>query len=124
MSHIREIMQMMRRTENLALLAEEAAELAHAALKLRRTLEPEAAPTPVTVAAAEAALAEEIADVLLCIDMELAGKSLDGIGEMMLAKRERLATRLRAREAMHGAAQEDCDNDGCLVGGPGKDRLE
>jgi len=50
--------------ERLATLAEEATELAHAALKMRRTLVPNN-PTPVDYASARAALLEEFADVVL-----------------------------------------------------------
>ena len=48
----------------LELLAEESAELGHAALKLARRLRCEN-PTPVTVEEAEKRLAEEMADVIL-----------------------------------------------------------
>lgn len=50
----------------LAGLAEEAAELAQAALKLRRALTQDN-PTPVPVEVAEANLLEEVCDVLLCM---------------------------------------------------------
>ena len=53
------------RSELLAQLAEEAAELSHAALKLRRVLDGKN-PTPVLEGEAERDLHEEIADVLLC----------------------------------------------------------
>ncbi len=53
--------------EVLAQLAEEAAELSQAALKLRRALDG-TNPTPVDFGAAEANLYEELADVLLCMD--------------------------------------------------------
>ena len=53
--------------ELLAQLAEEAAELAHAALKLRRVMDGRN-PTPVGYAQAMKDLHEEIADVTLCID--------------------------------------------------------
>lgn len=52
--------------ERLATLAEEATELAHAALKMRRTLVPNN-PTPVDYASARAALWEEFADVVLSL---------------------------------------------------------
>ena len=52
--------------EVLAQLAEEASELAQAALKLRRTMS-KANPTPVTRHEAEEKLLEEIADVKLCL---------------------------------------------------------
>lgn len=52
--------------ELLCQLAEEAAELAQAALKLRRTLS-DKNPTPVKQCEAEKKLLEEIADVKLCL---------------------------------------------------------
>lgn len=52
--------------ELLCQLAEEASELAQAALKLRRTLS-NVNPTPTTRREAEDALLEEIADVKLCL---------------------------------------------------------
>lgn len=55
-------------TEVLAQLAEEAAELAQAALKLRRALDGRN-PTPVSEAAARAALIEESTDVALCLNL-------------------------------------------------------
>ena len=59
-----------RHTEGdlLCQLAEEAAELAHAALKLRRAIT-QNNPTPVTAADAKAALIEEIADVEVAFEV-------------------------------------------------------
>ena len=54
--------------EILAQLAEEAAELYHASLKMRRVLNGKN-PTPVGYAQALKALHDEIADVTLCIDL-------------------------------------------------------
>lgn len=53
--------------ERLAQLAEEATELAHAALKLRRALD-NVNPTPVNPYDAFSNLLEEIDDVVLCIE--------------------------------------------------------
>lgn len=50
----------------LAQLAEECAELSHAALKYRRAMVKEN-PTPVKTSAASAAMLEEIADILLVL---------------------------------------------------------
>lgn len=94
------IRAMLSRGEVLCQLAEEAAELGQAALKLRRALEG-VNPTPVPVNEAEARLAEEVADVLLCL--ELAGATagpgvpakIDGT---MFEKAARWAGRLAARE--------------------------
>lgn len=51
----------------LGALAEEAAELAAAALKLQRVIMNES-PTPVTLGEAQEALIEEIGDTLCCVD--------------------------------------------------------
>ena len=61
------IKEILPETEILALLAEEAAELAQAALKLRRVLDG-TNPTPVTEGAARNDLVEEYGDVLNCAD--------------------------------------------------------
>lgn len=53
--------------ELLAQLAEEAAELGHAALKMRRVVDGKN-PTPVTFDEAFANLNEEIGDILLCLE--------------------------------------------------------
>ena len=60
-----EVCTMLGCCELLAGLAEEAAELAQAELKLRRALD-QRNPTPVTVKEASEKLNEEFADVLLC----------------------------------------------------------
>ena len=54
--------------ELLAQLAEECAELGHAALKLRRTLS-DKNPTPVSSCAARESLFEEVSDVLFLLDL-------------------------------------------------------
>ena len=65
-----EIKDILPETEILAQLAEEAAELAQAALKLRRVLDG-TNPTPVTEAEARRNLVEECADVLNCLNYAL-----------------------------------------------------
>ena len=60
------IREMMPLAEVMTQLAEEASELAQAALKYRRTLS-NSNPTPVTRREAEKKLLEEIADVKLCL---------------------------------------------------------
>lgn len=69
------ITSILPREELLCQLAEEAAELGKAALKLRRVTEG-SNPTPVTYDDALSALYEETADVLLCL--HLAGVDVDG----------------------------------------------
>ena len=75
--------------ELLAQLAEQAAELAHAALKLRRELNGKN-PTPVTPMQAESKLKEELADVKLCAEVLNRGtritSQLDGIAESKLGR--------------------------------------
>ena len=61
-----EIAEKVPQADILSQLAEEACELAHAALKLRRVLTGEN-PTPVTRDEAMAMLEEELADVDVCI---------------------------------------------------------
>lgn len=63
---IDQIREMMPLAEVMTQLAEEASELAQAALKFRRTLS-NANPTPVGRREAEKKLLEEIADVKLCL---------------------------------------------------------
>lgn len=87
------------RREILAQLAEECAELGQAALKLRRTLNPDDSPTNVTEGEAEIRFREEVADVLLCIgialDNDVQVKATLDITSTMIYKRERWAKRLR-----------------------------
>lgn len=82
--------------ERLAMLAEEAAELGHAALKLRRALDG-TNPTPVTVEEAQAALQEEVADVLLLIFPVMADMA-EIIREIQDVKLRRWADRLAEKE--------------------------
>ena len=81
--------------EILAQLAEECAELAQAALKLRRVLDG-TNPTPKREAECRETLQEEIADVLVCL-----AELPDGAGERVAywtdAKRKRWMERLEAR---------------------------
>ncbi len=84
-------------TELLALIAEEAAELTHAALKYRRVLEG-TCPTPVTLEEAREALAEEIADVLLLTNPGTCGELADWIRDIQDRKLRRWADRLREKE--------------------------
>lgn len=94
-----EIREMLDKTEILAQLAEEAAELAQAALKLRRAIDGKN-PTPKSISECENRLHEEIADVWLCIreaglfDRE---HSMYQKG-IVIAKRERWLSRLRKKE--------------------------
>lgn len=59
------ILERLPRPEILAQLAEEANELGHAALKMRRAIDGRN-PTPVTLEEAQEMLEEETADVMLC----------------------------------------------------------
>ena len=80
--------------ELLAQTAEEAVELSHAALKLRRCMDGKN-PTPVRLSEAVANLEEEIADVLLCLEvMGYDMKELAKYRAVMDAKLERWAERL------------------------------
>lgn len=99
--------------EWLAMLAEEATELAQAALKLRRTREPNALYTPKTEEQATADLIEEIGDVMACI--ENVGFQIgadEGLNEQMsdiiLFKRMRLVDRMKDKkpQAYYKCAQQ------------------
>jgi NTP pyrophosphatase (non-canonical NTP hydrolase) len=81
--------------ELLAQLAEEASELAHAALKLRRVRDGKNY-TPVTFQEAYDQLKEEVSDVMLCLEV----LGVDGDRRTMEVKLERWADRLRK----HGGA--------------------
>ena len=85
--------------ELLAQLAEEATELAHAALKLRRVLDG-TNPTPVDHITAKSALIEEIADVTLLLQLLELGMDDYGpdIKATMNYKLRRWAERLEAKE--------------------------
>lgn len=83
--------------ELLAQLAEEASELTHAALKMRRVLDGRN-PTPVRLSEAWANLQEEIADVLLSLTMLGIDYNEPEYGAQMAEKLDRWAGRLRQKE--------------------------
>ena len=84
--------------EVLAQLAEEAAELGKAALKLRRAIDG-TNPTPVTIEQASDNLAEEIADVLLCLEViEFDIDDVEELRQVMNAKLKRWVNRLQEAE--------------------------
>lgn len=99
MTTIEYIREKLGEEELLCQLAEEAAELAQAALKLRRCITGKN-PTPVTAMQAEANLVEELADVQLVAEVLNRGKriqeKLNEIGDMKI---ERWSKRLE--EAHH-----------------------
>ena len=65
--NINYIREQLSESELLAQLAEECAELAKASLKLRRVITTSSSPTPVSKEDAINDIAEEIADVRLCL---------------------------------------------------------
>ena len=87
--------------ERASMLAEECCELAHAALKYRRTMDPDGSPTPVTAMRAAIKLQEEIADVLLCL--QVCGYHVvpasEHIANVMDEKRRRWDKRIKDKEA-------------------------
>ena len=93
---IEEIREMMPLDELLAQLAEEASELAQAALKMRRTVT-DGNPTPVTGRQAKDLLLEDIADVKLCLHVCGFEKVSDKIqvNRIISGKAERWIERLR-----------------------------
>ena len=102
--NVRYIQFALSTSEQLCQLAEEAAELAQAALKYRRTLTGDN-PTPVTQTEAAEALIEEMADVLgaaevCCIYHTKTGEADREIDRIKKEKPEHWASRLEAeREA-------------------------
>lgn len=92
------IREMMPLEEVMTQLAEEASELAQAALKFRRTLS-NSNPTPVTRYEAEKNLLEEIADVKLCLHVagfEVVRHKIE-VNRTITAKAERWLKRLMER---------------------------
>lgn len=94
-----EIREMLDKAEILAQLAEEAAELAQAALKLRRAIDGEN-PTPKSISECESTLDEEIADVELCLCLLgfASDDHIDTQALIMRSKEERWLSRLRKKE--------------------------
>lgn len=94
------ILATLGKKEILCQLAEEAAELSQAALKLRRAIS-QHNPTPMTVDEAEKNLREEIADVWVCLNAyfpdEKNGMIMDSIFDVACAKEERWVYRIRTR---------------------------
>ena len=79
-------------TEQLALLAEECCELAQAALKMRRTIDPDGSPTAVSYTEAHALFHEETADVMLCLEVfgEYTKGDVGGMGSVADIMRRKL----------------------------------
>lgn len=100
MKYLKTICSHLPPDELLAQLAEEAGELAHAALKLRRALIG-TNPTPVTAKEAQVRMEEEIADVYACVDAVAYAMELDPdrATEICILKMARWAERL---ERDHG----------------------
>lgn len=98
MTDYQTIQALLPRAEILAQLAEECAELAQAALKLRRALTGDN-PTPVSAEDAEDHLFAELADVILCVNVamdELVYDTASSLEQEMAKKADRWARRLRA----------------------------
>lgn len=96
----REIGESLSNAAVLEQLAEEAAELAQAALKLARILRGEN-PTPKTAEEAAEHLSEEAADVLVCMDVLVAATNyLTCIDETVDAKKMRWLERLKKQKEM------------------------
>lgn len=105
----KKVSDILPKTEILAQLAEEASELAQAALKLRRALDG-TNPTPKSVAECEANLIEEFADISnginsLCEawfgdDLDSECEFWDAEREIEYAKYKRWLSRLEAKEQL------------------------
>ena len=88
---IRDLPERIRLTQ----LAEEAAELAHSALKLARVIEG-INPTPVNEADAREKMLEEFADVMVCLEELIAPEDEMKIAVKMLEKVKRWEQRMEA----------------------------
>ena len=80
-------------------LAEEAAELGHAALKLARILRGEN-PTPIPEETARNNLTEEIADVMVVVDSLADTRMLRDIGTHCTEKKDRWEQRMKQAQAI------------------------
>lgn len=89
-----EVRQLLPTAERLAQLAEEAAELSKAALKLRRILTG-VNPTPLLLEDACENLNEEVADILLCLDVIDFYVGKERIGDIKARKLIRWVGRLK-----------------------------
>lgn len=103
MKNIEYIRSQLSNPELLAGLAEEATELAHAALKLRRVMDG-TNHTPVCYDEAYANLKEEIGDVLLCLEVFGISTSTEAYRPGMDEKLKRWVDRLKNRRAEATAA--------------------
>lgn len=103
MSYLDIVREKLSDPELLAQLAEEAAELAKAALKMRRVMDG-ANPTPVTFEQAHNNLLEEICDVETCVAALLYNTptAVQVRAELRAVKLERWAERLMGMEAKDG----------------------
>ena len=94
----RKVSDILPKTEILAQLAEEASELAQAALKLRRALDG-TNPTPKSVEECRKAFEEEYADVVNCIiALDLDDVAFERMQKMQHEKEVRWLSRLEAKE--------------------------
>lgn len=108
MENIEYIRSKLTYAEQMAGLAEEATELAHAALKLRRVCDG-TNPTPVTEKEAVANLIEEVGDVLLYLEVLGFPVEPEDYRKNMDAKLERWVRRMK------GESQEDRENPKLLT---------
>ncbi len=90
-------------SELLCQLAEEAAELAQAALKERRALEDDN-PTPVSYADAHGSLIEEVADVFVCLSELLELHDWEEVANIRERKENRWLRRLERSKNNETAA--------------------
>lgn len=94
----KKVSDILPKTEILAQLAEEASELAQAALKLRRALDG-TNPTPKSVEECQKAFEEEYANVIVCISaLDCSPEWYEDVTAMIYAKSTRWLSRLKAKE--------------------------
>lgn len=113
----KKISDILPKTEILAQLAEEASELAQAALKLRRALDG-TNPTPKSVEECKKAFEEEYADVVNCIiALDLDDAAFDRMWKMKHEKEIRWLSRLEAKENENAECHVICGLFGNIYAG-------
>lgn len=108
MTDIEYIASKLSREDSLCQLAKEAAEVSQAALKLRRVLD-KTNPTPIDAETAKNKLLEEIADVVITLDVMMGDADWNVIWAFSVRKLDRWVERLK------GTANTNCAADAPTV---------
>lgn len=113
----KKVSDILPKTEILAQLAEEASELAQAALKLRRALDG-TNPTPKSVEECRKAFEEEYADVVNCIiALDMDDAAFERMQKMQREKEIRWLSRLETKESKNAECHVICGLFGNIYAG-------